>query len=166
MSVFVFGVTHDTVRKHHFPHITAFSLTTQPTSTTVGEMVTAAGAKLAGKLRLKSITVDEADTDSEAYTWCADTIRLDTATRIPPTTSGVDPQEHQRRIDELKERYKDLSEGGVDALGGAGSGASADATSSEPEGPVTHLTENSSIETQDDEDASDSIPRLRYDDEL
>lgn len=163
MTVSVFGVDADDVRRHHFPHLTSYDATTSPTETTVTEMIGSAGARLAGKLRLKSIDPTAiTDTASEAYTWCADTIRLDVATRIPPTQSGIDPAEHQRRIDELKDRFKDLSEGGADALG---DGASADETESEPEGPITHFTENSSIEVSDDEDASDAEPRLRYGDE-
>jgi hypothetical protein len=163
MTVEVYGVTADAVRRHHFPQLASFADDTAPTETTVDEMVDAAGARLAGKLGLKSVTVDVTDTTSPAYAWCADTIRLDVACRIPPTQSGIDPDEYKRRLDELKERYKELSEGGADALG---EGASADETDSEPEGPVTHLTENSSIELQDSTDASDSIPRLRYDDEI
>lgn len=164
MTVSVFGVNADDVRRHHFPATSSFDTTTSPTETTVTEMISSAGARLAGKLRLKSIDPKSiTDATSEAYVWCADTIRLDTATRISPTTSGIDPQEHQRRIDELRDRYKDLSEGGADALG---AGASANETKSEPEGPITFLTENDNIKTGDYDDASSAEPRLRLGDAL
>lgn len=159
-----FDVTADDVRRHHFAHLSSYDTTTSPTEATVTEMIRSAAAKLSGKLRLKSIEATAIeDTDTPAFIWCADTLRLDVATRISPKVSGIDPEEHQRRIDELKDRYRDLAEGGVDALG---EGATADETDSEPEGPITHFTENSSIDVQDDDDASSSIPALRYDDEF
>lgn len=159
----LFGVTYDSVRRHHFPVISNWDSTTSPTDTTVTEMIDAAAAKLAGKLLLKSITASEiSDTATAAYAWCADTIRLEVATRIPPTVSGVDPDEYSRRRAQLKERYEDLDEHGAEALGG---GASANATDSEPEGPVTYLTENPSIDTGSDSDASSVVPVLRWGDE-
>jgi hypothetical protein len=160
-DVGVFGVVADDVRRHYFPALALYDATTSPTETTVDEMIAAATAKLLGKLALKSITIEN-DSSLRAYKWCADTVRLHVATRIPPTVSGVDPEEHNRWKAELKERYTDLSEGGADVLG---EGATASASSTEPEGPVEFLTELG-IDTGDAADASSAIPRLRYDDEL
>lgn len=164
MTVSIFGVTHGSVRRHHFGQQTDFSATTSPTSTTVGEKIDAQAARLEGKLRLKGITASAiTDTASAAYIWCADTLRLMTAISIQPVALGIDSDEAARWRADLKERLADLEERGADALG---DGATADATASEPEGPITHFTENTGIDTGDDDDASDAEPPLRFGDEL
>jgi hypothetical protein len=163
VTVAIFDVVADDVRKEHFAYLPPWDTTTSPTEDTVTNLIRSAAAKLSGKLALKSIDATSiTDIDTPAFIWCADTIKLDVATCIPPTVSGLDPEEYRRRRDELKERYTDLSEGGADVLG---EGATASASSTEPEGPVEFLTELG-IDTGDAADASSAIPRLRYDDEL
>jgi hypothetical protein len=158
----VFGVTHDTVRRHHFPGIQSFSLGSAPTSTTVTEKIGSAAADLAGKLTLKGIDAATIiDTASAAYAWCAETLRIATAVKLLQIISGVDADLAKAWKSELKDRYELLAEQGVDAMGGGASTTDLGG----PDGPNTHISELS-LDTGDDGLASDVIPPFRKDDQL
>lgn len=158
----LFGVTHDTLRRHHFPGLQAFSSTSAPSAQTVTEKIASAAAELDGALSRKGITGDDiVDTASAAYAWCAETLRLMTAVKLLQIISGVDPDLAKAWRAEKKERLELLADQGTGALGG---GASSDDLG-EPDGPNTHIAELS-LDTGDDSLASDVIPPFRKDDQL
>lgn len=161
MAVIVFGVTYTTVRNHHFPQLSDFSASSNPTSTTVTEMVAAAGAELAGYLVAEGLTPSSLDDDTgtDAYAWCAETVRIGAAFRAARAMTSQDPEVVRAWEDDYRERLKRLDELGATALGSSASGGE------EPNGPRTHI-DHHDLDTGDTDDISDVIPRFRRSDML
>jgi hypothetical protein len=161
MAIATFGVTYSTVRAHHFPQIADFSANSNPTSTTVTQMVSASAAELGGKLRAEGLTPSslESDASSEAYAWCAETVRLGAAIRAIKAMTGQDPAVCQAWERVLKERFDTLASLGHLALGDAS------APSEQADGPRSHIS-NHSLDTGDTDDISDVIPVFRRSDAL
>lgn len=163
MALSLFGVTYSTVRAHHFPQLSNFSVNSHPTLTTVGEMVDASAAELAGRLRSKGInpaTISAASaTYPEAYAWCADATRMGAAARAYRAMSGQDPEVARALEARLEALWRQLDEYGYLALGDA------PAPSEEVNGPRTHIS-SLSLDTGDELDASDVVPTFRRSDAL
>lgn len=162
MPVSTFGVTADTVRRHRFPHLDAFSANTAPSLSTVTEAVERAAARLAGKLLLEAITASAiTDATSSAYLWCQETLELMAAIRVSEAMTHRDSELLRVWRTEVEARFKELDEGGADALGGGATSTSA----SDPDGPTSHITQNN-LTTDAAADMSTTVPRLRRDDLL
>ncbi len=164
MTIATFGVDAGSVRRHHFPQWPDFSTASSPTLATVGEFITEAAADLAGRLELKSLSpaTIAADTASEAYSWCAKTLRLAVAIDVLAASTSANPELAKKWQVLLDGRYELLEKYGATAMG---VGAAATDDSDEPEGPTSHISELD-LDTGNDSDASDVIPRLRRSDEL
>lgn len=163
MAVATFAVVHGDVQAHYFPQLAAFGAATDPTSTAVGQMISAEAAVLAGRLAAQSVSAsvlsaDAGATYSNAYAWCQDTIRLGAALRVSWAMAGGNPSAEAWEK-ELEQRYADLAKHGYVILGDAPE------PSEEPNGPRWHVG-NHSLDTGEDDDISDAIPRFRRDDEL
>lgn len=161
MAISDFGVTADAVKRHHFPNFNAFSTASNPTSTTVDEAIQDAAAELGGKLRLANIDPADIDADSttEAFHWCAVTVRLDVALRIYRAVTSQEPPKAWEA--DLEARLKALADGGATVLG---AGAT-EMSSPDPEGPFTHINEHS-LDVADPTTMSDATPPLKKGDEL
>lgn len=163
MALQTFGVTAAKVAAHHFPQLSGgFSANSSPTTTTVGEMIDAEAARLAGKLRAKAVTpstVDNSSTYPEAYNWCADTIRLGAAVRAARAMVGQNPAVVDAWEKELAARYADLTKHGYIALGDAPE------PSESATGPRTHIDELSlTTGTSDTTLVSSAEPTFRIKD--
>lgn len=135
MTVTTYGVAADDVRADHFPHWTAFSATTNPTSTRVAVLINEEAADLAGALRVKSVDPTSiTDSASEAYAWCAKTLKLAVAVRIFGSVTAANPEGRKALQDELSARLDWLQKHGLE-LGGAQT-----LLSTSPEGPTSHIT--------------------------
>jgi hypothetical protein len=160
VSVYIFGVTYTTVHDHYFPSRTDFSGSTKPTSTVVADMVNAAGADLTGRLTAAGVSAAGLTSSTAAYYyWCADYVRLATAIRVMEAMAGAGAVPEFWRNELNLKRY-DLSTNGAAALGDAtapsdGGGA----------GPRSHVTAHS-LDTGDEADISDAVPRFRRSDQL
>lgn len=162
MTVTLFGVDAGSVRANYYPHLSDFSANSVPTATDVETMVTRAAAKLEAKLLLESITASAiTDVTSAAYYWCQEAIELQVAIRIAEVATGQDRGLLTVWRDEVKQKWADLDEGGAAALGGGATSTAA----SDPDGPTSHISENS-LTTDSSADMSTTVPRLRRDDLL
>ena len=163
MAVSTFSVTALTVRSNRFPHLSDFGANTAPSSTSVATFIDQSAARLEGKLLLEKIVASSiTDAASAAYLWCQETLELMTAVRIAQAATGSDNGQAQAWRDEIKARFDELEEGGATALG---SGVSTTGTSSDPDGPTSHISEfNLTVDSSDD--MSTTVPRLRRDDKL
>lgn len=162
MAISVFGVTHGSLRSHHFPHMTgSFTADSQPTATIVGEMIDAAAAELAGKLLAEGVTPSSITSASNpnAYAWCADTVRLGAAARVAKSMTGMNAEVAKAWRDEFDARCELLEENGYIVLG--------DVTvpDEEPNGPRSHIGSHG-LDTGDPDDASSVEPRARRSDML
>lgn len=164
VSVTTFGVVADDVRAEYFPHWSAFSATTKPTSTVVATFITEEGADLGGRLRLESITPSTVTSGStpEAYAWCQKTLRLMVAIRVARASTAQNPDVVKAWKTELDERLEQLNRHGTVVLGDA---VASDSTSP-PEGPTTHITQYGLDVGDPNRDSSSVEPRLRRSDEL
>lgn len=163
MAIQTFGVTAAKVRAHHFPQISEFSANSNPTSSTVGEMIEEAAAELAGALRREGLSAttlaeDDGSANPEAYAWCAATIRLGAAARTIQSMTGQDPEVAKAWEKRYRDRLKALDGGGAEVLGDAGLPVQAS------NGPRTHIT-SLGLEVPDDE-PSELGPTFRIDDQL
>lgn len=163
MAIETFGVTADSLRAHHFPHFAggAFSVTSKPSLATVTEMVSAAAAELAGYLSAEGVSASsltEADTPN-AYAWCADTVRLGAAARVARTVTNMRPEAAAVWQAAFDARVTMLEDNGYVVLGDA------PATSEEPNGPRSHIGAHD-LDTGDEADISDVVPRFRRSDSL
>lgn len=159
MTVATFGVTAASVRSHHFPQWSAFSAETSPDSTTAGEMVTEAGADLAGVLTAAGVTPSSiSDVASAAYSWCAYTVRLDAALRILRASTQASPDLEKTWQARLDARYAALKAAGAAALGDEA------LAPVDPDGPSSHISELGLEVGNEAEEASSAYPLLRRDD--
>lgn len=163
MALPTFAVTHSGVHDHYFPGWNVFGAGTVPTSTTVGEMVTAEAGRVFGALLNEGISAatisdDLGVTYPAAYAQCQSAIRLGAAIRVMQAVSGAGAvPEHWRT--ELEAFYKRLDELGYLALGDA------PAPAQNSDGPRWH-GQNHDLDTGDDTLLSSLEPKFRRDDEL
>ncbi len=161
MAIAVFGVTAAKLKAHHFPQLAEFSANSNPTSTTVGEMIEASAVDLAGRLRAEGLTPSAIDaaTTSESYAWSADAVRLGAAVRAIAGMTGQDPAVRQAWERDLQRKWDDLTSRGYLALGDATAPAEL------ADGPRSHIS-NHSLDVGDEQDISDVIPVFRRNDHL
>jgi hypothetical protein len=133
----VFGVDADSVRKAHFPNWTPFSSSTNPTVDTIDSFILEEGADLAGALRVKSIDPTSiTDSTSEAFAWCAKTLKLMVAVRIYPAVTAGNPDGLKALQAQLDARLAWLEKHGLELAG-----AQTLISGSEPEGPTSHISQ-------------------------
>ena len=160
MSVNTFGVAVDDVRADHFPNWTPFSTSSNPTLARVTAWLSEEASDLAGKLRLKSIdptTITDATT--EAYLWCAKTLKLMVAVRVYPSVTAGNPDGLKVLQAQLDTRLKWLEEHGLE-LDGAGT-----LLTNAHEGPTSHISEYS-LTTADPDYMSTTESPFHKDDPL
>lgn len=164
MSVPTFGVTAAKIHDHYFPTLAAFSGSTEPTDTTVGEKIEEAAAVLCGLLLRAGgdpsmISTDAGASYPIAYAWCQRWIRLSSACSTYRAIAGAAarlPDEWTAAVDAMTVTLQSL---GLKALGDA-------PVPAEPaEGARTHI-KHWSLDTGDSLDVSDAIPPFRKSDKL
>lgn len=156
-----FGVTADSIRRHHFPNLDAFSTASRPTAATVAECIEEEAALMAGALALENVSASAITADSDAYVLCRKTLRLQVAARLARDIPGADSDLARSWQASVEAWYASLAKGGASFLGdgAAASGAS------DPDGPTWHGSEYS-LTTDSGSDMSTTIPMLRKDDAL
>lgn len=153
-----FGVTSASVAAHYFPTIEAFGASTQPTTATVLEMITAVAAEVNGRLSAAGVTpsgITLAGTPA-AYAWCQDVTRLGAALRATWAMAGENPSADAWEKS-LAARFESLEELGYLVLGDA------PAPSTNPNGPASPI---SGLDLGDSDLISSLIPNFRRDDKL
>lgn len=161
MALNDFGVTVESVRKHHFPNADAWTETSRPAESAVAEAIQEEAGVLAGALLLEAIDASTIAQDSPAYVSCRKTLRMMVAMRIVADMTGQDPAV-AKKWERAVEKWMDaLDEGGDTFLGGGATST----TSSDPDGPTDFIGENS-LEVGASADMSDVVPTLRRKDEL
>jgi hypothetical protein len=159
----VFGVTYSTLRSLRFPHWNAFSTRSSFTDTDVTSIIQEEAADLAGRLYAEDITAADIDANDNAiaYLWCAKTLHLMAACRILRDVTANEPALAQAYQRELDARLALLASQGATALGDE----SLSTGTSDPDGPTSHISQFS-LETDEAENMSTTVPRLRRDDQL
>lgn len=158
-----FGVTQAAVASDYFPQWRAgFTASSAPTATRVAAIITEEAAELATRLYAEDITASSiTDTDSAAYVKCAAQVKRMVALRIMRTTTQQNPELAKALRAESETWLKELAAGGATFLGDE-SLATGD---SDPDGPTSHISQFN-LTTDDADDMSTTVPRLRRDDAL
>ena len=163
MSVPVFGITQTQIRDHYFPSLSAFSTSTIPTTATVLEMVSSAAAVIGGRMARRGLapaafSADAGATYPLAYAWVQRYIRLHAAIAAYQAMAGggAVPEAWKNELAGMEKEFEDL---GLDALGDAPS------PSLDSDGPRSHIGTHG-LDTGDDLDRSDAVPRFRKGDAL
>lgn len=161
MALETFGVAPQDVSARHFPHLT-FSATSRPAESAVESFIEDAAADLAGALVKEGLSPATlgADPTSAAYVWCATTVRMAAALEVMRGMTGQDPAVVQAWERKVERRLKDL-----DAYGAAALGISGSDSTTEANGPRTHI-DAFSLETSASTDVSSALPTFRKDDSL
>lgn len=161
VGVNLFTVTPTSLYSRHFPQWTAPTTEGNPTSATVAEIIDECAATLEAKLLQESITATAITTsNSAAYLWCRETLRLMAAIAVLAVASQQVPEVSKGWQKQLDERWKELQAKGYLALGGGVTAPAAD-----PHGPTTHI-QTYGLDTGDPADASSARPIFRKDDHL
>lgn len=163
MTVETFGVTADSVRAHHFPHLSAFSASTSPSSTTVGEMITVEAARLTGALFSEAIPTSAIVSGTAAYAACQGILRLCAARRCLEAMTGADPALAKRWDAAIDAWFKQLE---AEAGTFLGNSSLSTLEPSNPDGPTTHIDEYELDVSSDTVDPSPATTPLRKDDVL
>jgi len=161
MALVTFGITPDSVRGHHFPHIDAFSTSSAPTLAIVTEAINEEAGRMQGALLKESIQASAITAATGPYVSCARALRLAVAVRIAADMTGANPELVKAWKAQLKDWFDGLAADGATFLGDDTLSAAA----SDPDGPTTHIDEYS-LDTGNAADASTATPYLRRDDEL
>jgi hypothetical protein len=158
-----FGVTQAAVASDYFPQWRAgFTANSAPTATRVAVLITEEAAELTTRLYAEGITASGiTDTATAAYVKCAAQVKRMVALRIFRTTTQQNPELAKAIRAELDAWFKDLAAGGGTFLGNA----ALDTSASDPDGPTSHITEYG-LETDEADNMSTTVPRLRRDDQL
>ncbi|HEY1087545.1 MAG TPA: hypothetical protein VGE37_07620, partial [Archangium sp.] len=85
-----FGLTVENVRAHHFPHADAWTDSSRPSETAVGEAIAEEAAEMAGKLSLELVDASAIVTGSDAFKNCKKVLRKQVAVRIARDMLGND----------------------------------------------------------------------------
>lgn len=161
-STNTFGLTVESVRKHHFPHTPEWTERSRPSESTVTEKILEQAATLAGALNGEAIDASTiTEVTSPAYLNCRQQLRRMVAIDLVEVLSGTEPTLVQSWKRASTAFFDGLEEGGATFLGG---GATSTGTS-EPDGPTDFISELS-LEVGDADDASDVVPVLRRGDSL
>lgn len=155
-----FGLTPESVRKHHFPNADAWTESSRPSESAVEETIAEEAAAMAGKLKLELIDASAIVLDSDAFVMCRKVLRAQVASVVLKDMMGQDPalaKAWDRSVDAF---YKGLDEGGDSFLG---DGATSTGTS-EADGPHSHATVFG-LERDVAENMSSTVPKLRMDDQ-
>lgn len=160
MAVNEFGVTQQTVAQIHFPMWPAFSTSSKPTSTIVGTMITESAGVLAAKLYAETITTIT-DSASAAYLMCSEQLRRMVALKVLKASTQQDPELAKALQAEIDAWFAGLASGGGTFLGNE----ALQTGDSDPDGPTSHISEFG-LTTDDADDMSTTVPRLRRDDSL
>ena len=162
MTINVFGVDADSLRRHYFPHLDGFSTSSAPTLVTVTERIQRAGARLGNHLYLRNIDAGTIiDATSPAWAWCAETLSLIAAIRLAQVMSGLNADVVKGWQADLDERFKLIEDNGEAALG-PGVDSFGESQSAGP----TDFIDELAIDTGDDSLASSAAPVLRRSDAL
>lgn len=162
MSLYAFSLTAEQVRAHMFPRWPVFSARSSPTDTIVGEIIIEQAGELTGKLYAENITAASiTDSNTAAFQWCVRTLKLMCALAILRASTMQDPELAKAYAAELKQRLDNLAAQGGTALGDD----SLNTATSDPDGPTTHISQFG-LTTDDADDMSTTVPRLRRDDAL
>lgn len=159
-AIETFGVTPDGVRRHHFPHLDAFSASTSPSSATVAEMIDAEAGRLAGALLAEAIPTSAITQGTAAHAQCARILRLMAARSALEAMTGKDPEIAKRWDREIDRWFESLDELGPTFLGDDTLGT---LEASDADGPTDHISEYGLEVGTDTTDASDAIMPLRKD---
>jgi hypothetical protein len=160
MAVNEFGVTQQTVATHHFPMWPAFSTSSKPTAATVALLITESAGVLTARLYAETIT-SITDTASAAYLMCAEQLRRMVALKVLKASTQQDPELAKALQAEIDAWFASLASGGGTFLGNE----SLQTGSSDPDGPTSHISEFG-LTTDEAENMSTTVPRLRRDDAL
>jgi hypothetical protein len=160
MAVNEFGVTGASVAAVHFPMWSGFSTSSKPTAATVATIITEAAGELTAHLYMETIT-SITDTASAAYLMCTQQLRRMVALKILKASTQQMPELAKDLTTEINAWFTALGVGGGTFLGNEALQTGA----SDPDGPTSHISENS-LTTDESADMSTTVPRLRRDDAL
>lgn len=159
-----FGVTQAVVASDYFPQWNgSFSTASKPTAARVAVIITEEAANLGAKLYAENITPSSITTDatSIAYVKCQAQLKRMVALRIFRTSTQQNPELAKALQAESMEWFKQLASEGGTFLGDE----ALDTGSAPADGPTTHINQFS-LETDDADDMSTTVPQLRKDDQL
>ncbi len=160
MALNLFGLTVEKVRSHHFPQADAWTASSRPSETAVGETLDEEAALMAGKLALELVDASAITLDSDAYKLCRKILRMQVASVVAKDMLGLDPAIAKAWDTAVDKFYVDLDEGGASFLG---DGATASGTS-DADGPTSHASVYG-LTLDVAADMSSVVPSLRMDDE-
>lgn len=155
-----FGLTPESVRKHHFPQADAWTEGSRPSESAVEETIAEEAAAMAGKLKLELIDASAIVLDSDAFVMCRKVLRAQVASVVLKDMLGMDAalaKAWDRTVDAF---YAGLDDGGASFLGD-GATASGDAPA---DGPHSHATVFN-LERDTAANMSSTVPKLRMDDQ-
>lgn len=162
MALNEFGLTPESVRAHYFPSSDEWSADSNPSTTVVADMVNEEAGVLAGALNAEAIDAASiSDTATPAYVQCRQVLREQVAIRVTRVKTGTDPELVKAWKSDVRAWYQGLADGGATFLGGGATAAS----SSDPDGPTSHISEYGLL-TDDPRNMSSAVPLLRKDDQL
>lgn len=159
MPLSLFGVTVESVRKHHFPQADAWTASSRPSEATVAEIIDEEAGRLAGALSVESIAVTGVATTA-AYVSCRKQLRMMAAIVLARDMTGVDPALARAWKLEVNEWFDGLDDSNAAFLG---EGAAVTSLT-EPDGPTDFIS-NLGLDVGPEEAASDVIPMLRRNDQ-
>lgn len=171
MAIEDFDVDAEKVRGDYFPHRTAFSGSSAPTSTRVADFITEEAGELAGLLLeqdiaassvVSGVTYATPSTWTPAYTWCRKYVALAVAIRVLSVSTQGAADDSSKWGERLAAMAKKLASGGATALGDAG----LDGSGAGPLGPSSHISELNLDAGDEALNASSVEARFRRDDQL
>lgn len=158
----LFALDADSVRRHHFPNLDAFSAGSRPSLVTVTEAITEEAGYMSGRLQLKLIDPSAITVvTSSAYVRLKRILRMQVAARLARDIPGVDTKLAAAWKAEVDAFYELLDDSGVDLLGDGATATGA----SDAGGPTSHISVNG-LTTMASGDMSTAVPLLRKDDRL
>lgn len=163
MAIEVFGVTVDSVRKHHFPTHNAWSTSTSPSAATVAEMLDVEAGRLAGALLKEAIPTSAIVSGTPEYASCQGQLRMMVARRALDAMTGADPAIAKRWDAAIDAWLKGLDADGPTFLGNDDLGT---LSAGDADGPTSHIEEYGLEVSTDTTEAPDAISPLRKDDFL
>lgn len=163
MTIATFGVTVDSVRKHHFPTQNAWSTSSSPSLATVTEMLDVEAGRLAGALLKESIPTSAIVAGTPEYASCQGQLRMMVARRALDAMTGADPAIAKRWDTAIDGWFKSLDADGPTFLGNDDLGT---LSLSDADGPTEHLTEYGLAVDSDTLPPSDALNPFRVDDLL
>lgn len=161
MAINLFGLTAESVRKHHFPMWSSLSASSKPTLEVVTEKLDEAAAQIAGALNEEAIDASAIVADTPAYLQCRRAVRTACALQLLWAAAGLDPELAKAWREWLDAFLNGLGEGGATFLGGGATST----TPSDPDGPTSHISQYG-LTTDSAENMSATVPLLRKDDRL